>query len=138
MDNREEGPSFCFRDRMTNAASVTALVLAIAACGAASSRAKEPVSQTETTGVVVESGPAAPGDPTGMTTEGSGVTATSGAVASPMEGACPRGRPSRAATDLASCVKSCRGMDDQVPLGSRCTSQYASCMAECHASFKPE
>jgi hypothetical protein len=112
-----------------------ALALALGACMAPRSAANEPVSQTRTTGVSVESGPASPGDPVGSIPESDGVSVTSGAVASPMEGACSRGDPSPAATDLTSCTKSCRGMNDHVPLGSTCTSRYASCTARCRTLF---
>jgi hypothetical protein len=113
----------------------SAVTLALGACSAPRSPTREPVSQTRTTGVSVESGPASPGDPVGSIPESDGVGVTSGAVASPMEGACPRGDPSPAATDLTSCAKSCRGMNDHVPLGSTCASRYASCTARCRALF---
>jgi hypothetical protein len=116
--------------------TLLATVLALAACSSQRSPAKEPTSMTQTTGVAVESGPASPGDPSGLTPE-SGVKATSGSGASPMEGGCPRGEPSPTAQDHASCVKSCRGMDSTVPLGSRCLSEAASCISRCQKFTPP-
>ena len=38
-------------------------------------------------------------------------------------------------TDRVSCLESCRGLDDTVPLGSRCLSQYADCSLKCESKF---
>jgi hypothetical protein len=117
-----------------------AALLALVSCGGSDRPPSNmPSSQTDTTGVVVEGGPARPGDPSSASARPIGdVKATSGSVASPMEGACPRGAPWPSAVDAASCAKSCRGLDDQVPLGSRCTSPMASCIAQCGAAFERE
>ncbi|MBS2015538.1 MAG: hypothetical protein JST00_21810 [Deltaproteobacteria bacterium] len=74
-------------------------------------------------------------DPTG-TFPVQGPTVTSGAPASPIEGKCREGAPSAAATDLEKCMDSCKGMDDTVPLGSRCISAKASCTSQCNTKFK--
>jgi len=52
-----------------------------------------------------------------------------------MEGSCPSGGSLATATDRADCVKHCRGMDEAVPLGSRCVSARVACEAECDARF---
>lgn len=109
--------------------------LVVVACGGMRRPADEPRSQTDTTGVVVETGPASPGDPMGVAPESS-PAATSGSVASPMEGECPRGEPHSDATDLASCIEGCRGQDQAVPLGSTCISQWQSCALQCRVAFE--
>jgi hypothetical protein len=110
-------------------------MLVVVACGGMRRPADEPRSQTDTTGVVVETGPASPGDPMGNIPESS-PKVTSGSVASPMEGECPRGEPHSDATDLASCVTSCQGQDQAVPLGSTCISQWQSCALQCRVKFE--
>lgn len=115
-------------------AAAAAVALTLVACAGNRSHANDP-SQTTTTGVSVESGPATPGDPTGITSSTGGVKATSPSTASPMEGACPEGQPNRLSIDLAACIDSCRGYDDTVQLGSSCISQYASCTSNCEAIF---
>jgi len=118
-------------------ASVVALALALAACGGGSHQpASAPTapSQTTTTGATVDIGPSA-GAPPGIAPSGGTVTATSPSPASPMEGACPEGEPRGGMTDRVSCLESCRGLDDTVPLGSRCLSQYADCSLKCEAKF---
>ncbi len=45
------------------------------------------------------------------------------------------GPPRGAARDRASCLESCRGYDDTVPMGSSCISQYADCNLKCEAKF---
>jgi hypothetical protein len=110
-------------------------MLGVVACSGMRQPGAEPKSQTTTTGVVVESGPASPGDPMGNIPESS-PKATSGSVASPMEGECPRGQLHADATDLASCIKGCRGQDQAVPLGSTCMSQWDSCALQCRVRFE--
>jgi hypothetical protein len=107
-------------------------LLVIAGCGGSQKPAKAPTSMTETTGVSMEGGPAAPGDPSGAVPEGS-PKVTSGSVASPMEGGCERGEPRADASDLESCIDSCRGQNETVPLGSACLSQWESCVKQCRA-----
>lgn len=75
------------------------------------------------------------GDPSGAA-PAQGSTVTSGAPASPMEGGCREGAPKSDAPDLAKCLDSCKGMDDTVPLGSRCISAKASCTSLCNTKFK--
>jgi len=111
-------------------------VLALAACGGSGQPAKEPQSETRTTGVVVETGPASPGDPGGISSGSGGPTVTSGAPASPMEGECPRAKPPLTDYGRTECVKSCRGLDETVPVGSKCASQYESCTAQCNRKFR--
>jgi len=109
----------------------SAAVLALAACSSSGQHAQEPSSRTSTTGVVVENGVRSPGDPMGNKPELSGTTVSSGAPASQMEGACPQGTPDPNAETAHDCIKSCQGLDEAVPAGSKCMSQYASCATKC-------
>jgi hypothetical protein len=84
-----------------------------------------------TNGVVTTSGPAQPGDPGGIEPESFGTRPESGGPASPLEGHCDRGDPSLTAKDPEACQKSCRGQNDQVPLGSKCSSAVEQCLARC-------
>ena len=114
--------------------SVAALALALAACGGGSYRPANAPSETTSTGATVDTSPTA-GAPAGIEPNGATVTATSPSPASPMEGACPTGEPRGGMTDRVSCLASCRGLDDAVPLGSRCLSQYADCSLKCEEKF---
>lgn len=128
------GPSFCsaacMRNTLVCTLSGSAVVLALAACGSARHRADDSSSRTNTTSVVVESGVRSPGDPMGNIPQVGGPT-SSGGPASPMEGDCPRGDPDPNAESAHDCVKSCRGQDEAVPVGSKCMSQYESCVNQC-------
>jgi hypothetical protein len=116
---------------------VPALALALAACGGSSRQANAPMEtgQTTTTGAVVDVGNETPYAPSGIGSNGAAAKADSLAPASPMEGACPEGPPRGAARDRTSCIESCRGYDDTVPLGSRCITQYADCTLKCEEKF---
>jgi hypothetical protein len=52
-----------------------------------------------------------------------------------MEGNCPSGGSLATATDRVDCLHHCRGLDETVPLGSRCASHRVACEAECRARF---
>jgi hypothetical protein len=121
---------------MQSAPLLALITLALAACNADKRPATEPSTTTTTTGVTTTSGPASPGDPTGITPERGGVGVTSAAPASPMEGNCPSGGSPSDARDRADCERHCRGMDEAVPLGSHCLSQRVACEAECEARFQ--
>ena len=114
--------------------SVVALALALGACGGGTYHRANAPSQTTTTGATVDVGPSA-GAPPGIASAPGTVTTTSSSPASPMEGACPEGEPRGGMTDRVSCLESCRGLDDTVPLGSRCLSQYADCSLKCEEKF---
>lgn len=124
----------CKTVRSRSVASALALALALAACGGGSYRRANAPSQTTTTGATVDISPTA-GAPTGIESNGATVKTTSPSPASPMEGACPEGEPRGGMTDRVSCLESCRGQDDAVPLGSRCLSQYADCSLKCEEKF---
>jgi hypothetical protein len=117
--------------------SVATLALALAACGGTYRRANAPgqPSETTTTGAAVDVGPGSPDAPSGVQPNSGSTWTTSPAPASPMLGGCPEGEPRGAANDRVSCLESCRGFDDTVPLGSRCISQYADCNLKCEAKF---
>lgn len=124
---------------MRNTVVITVLgsiaALALAACGASRQQpADAPRSETTTTSVVVESGPATPGVPAGAPQ--GGVTSTSRSPASPMEGSCPQAMIHTNAFDRADCVRHCRGLDENVPVGSKCVSQYEACTAQCNRQFR--
>lgn len=119
-------------------ATGVALALALGACaerGPRTAPAASPSSQTTTTGAIVDVGPSSPGAPSGIQPNGGTTWSTSPSPASPMEGGCADGQPRGAATDRVSCLESCRGYDDTVPLGSRCLSQYADCSLKCEEKF---
>ena len=121
---------------MQSAPLLALITLALAACSTTQKPAEEPSATTTTTGVSTTSGPASPGDPTGLTPERGGVGVTSAAPAEPMEGNCPLGGSPSDARDRAACARHCRGMDESVPLGSHCLSQRVACEAECEARFQ--
>jgi hypothetical protein len=114
-----------------------ALALALVSCRAEPyRRANSPLlpSQTTVTGATVDVGPS-PGAPSGIEPNAGSTGTTSASPASPMEGACADGEPRGGTTDRISCLESCRGYDDMVPLGSRCISQYADCSLKCEEKF---
>jgi len=113
--------------------------LALTACSESTKPASTPAGSTtsNTSGVVTTTGPAQPGDPGGADPTVRGTKPESGGPASPLEGSCERGDPSRAAKDLGSCQKSCKGLNDQVPLGSSCASAVDQCLAKCGTVFAP-
>jgi hypothetical protein len=116
---------------------VPALALALAACAGSNRQANAPMEsgQTTTTGAVVDVGNSTPYGPSGIGNSGAAAKADSLAPASPMEGGCAEGPPRGAARDRTSCIESCRGYDDTVPLGSLCISQYGDCTLKCEEKF---
>jgi hypothetical protein len=116
------------------AVSAAVATLVLVACGASRRPADEP-STTTTTGVSVESGPATPGDPAGLTPSG-GPSVNSAAPATPMEGNCPSGGAPVHARDRADCTRHCRGLDEAVPIGSRCVSSRVACEQDCEARYR--
>ena len=118
---------------VTSIAVAAGALFALVACSSSGQHAQGPSARTHTTGVVVENGARSPGDPTGNTPELSGTTVSSGAPASQMEGACSQGSPGPNAQTAHDCIKSCRGLDEAVPTGSKCMSQYESCATKCIA-----
>jgi len=110
--------------------SSAALASFALACGS------PPVPPTSTTAPAGTGGIGHGADPMGTFPTQGGMTVTSGAPASPMEGRCPEGSPRADATDREKCLDSCKGMDDTVPLGSRCISAKASCTSLCNQKFK--
>jgi hypothetical protein len=108
-------------------------VLASAACTNNTNRqpVNEPISRATTTGVSTETGPGNSGVTSGNVPAEGGMRVGSGAPASPIEGACPQAAPLPSATDRTSCMKSCQGLDEAVPPGSRCISQRESCTTQC-------
>jgi hypothetical protein len=127
----------CMRTQHLSAALGVAALLASAACSNNVNRqpANEPLSRATTTGVAAESGPGASGVTSGNAPAEGGIRVSSGAPASMMEGACPQAAPLPSARDRAACMKSCRGLDEAVPPGSKCISQRQSCETQCASKY---
>jgi hypothetical protein len=106
------------------------VALTLAGCGRKAPPARDATVRT-TSGIVTTSGPAQPGDPGGAEADVIETRPETEGPASPMVGSCKHGDPSPAARDLRACLKSCRGLDDQVPLGSRCVPAMDQCRAKC-------
>ncbi len=123
-------------NRLCAVLGVTA-VLASAACTNNANRqpANEPLSRADTTGVATETGPGASGVTSGNSPAEGGLRVSSGAPASMMEGACPQAAPLPTAKDRAACMKSCQGLDEAVPQGSKCISQRQSCTTQCASKW---
>ena len=113
------------------------VMLAATGCSNSTNRqpANEPLSRATTTGVATEVGPGASGVTSGNSAAEGGIRVSSGAPASMMEGACPQAAPLPSATDRTSCMKSCRGMDENVPAGSKCISERQSCATQCASKY---
>jgi hypothetical protein len=133
-ENRFAGPSLCYRTRMRNALFTVSILATLAACGGNTEPATDPSqvspSSAATSTPSVPSGPAE----TAVTTDGT--KPASGAPASPTEGKCKSGEPLAGAKDYDSCLTSCKGLDDQVPPGSRCISAKNSCVSQCNTKYK--
>jgi hypothetical protein len=64
-----------------------------------------------------------------------GACAESGPRSAPAASPSSQTTTTGASTDRVSCLESCHGYDDTVPLGSRCLSQYADCSLKCEEKF---
>jgi hypothetical protein len=120
-----------------SAALGVAALLASAACSNNTNRqpANEPLSRANLTGVATETGPGASGVTSGNSPAEGGIRVSSGAPASMMEGACPQAAPLPSAKDRGACMKSCQGLDEAVPQGSKCISQRQSCETQCASKY---
>lgn len=110
------------------------VITLLAACAGSPTPVADP-NASSSTGISGSTGPASPGDPTGTTHPGD-TKPTSGAPASPMEGKCKSGDAPAEAKDLDACLKGCQGLDDTVPVGSRCIPAKVSCNSQCNTKFK--
>jgi|GEM_PF-4877808 len=111
---------------------------AFVACEGNASGPNAPVSPGAEAGAVAPAGTGGisqPADPTG-TMPMQETSSQSAAPASPMEGKCKSGEPQASAKDLAECKKSCQGLDETVPPGSRCIPARTSCAMACDQKFK--
>ena len=117
--------------------STLASIVTLAACGG-NEPAKDPSSESTspTSGITSTPSAAGPGDSAAAMPASEGAKPAAGAPASPMEGKCKSGAPAASVKDFDSCLSSCKGLDDQVPPGSRCISAKTSCVAQCNTKYK--
>ena len=120
------------RSQLTFAFSI---LTTLAACAGSPTPVADPNASSSTGVGGTVGGQSSPGDPVGNTTT-SETKPTSGAPASPMEGKCKSGDAPAEAKDLNACLKGCQGLDDAVPVGSRCIPAKTSCSSQCNAKFK--
>lgn len=113
---------------------VPPLFVLVAACGGGSTPApaNDPTTTTATPPAMSDGMPSNPPASATGTTGGSSQTA----LPASGDGKCKSAEAPAAAKDLDACKAECQKLSDQVPPGSKCIPERASCMSQCNQKYK--